>query len=267
MAMPASLVPTHPTPAHDLRALPKPTPSNRWEVFREVVEARRAVRYFDTSVKELPDEDIRDCLDMALLAPSSSNLQPWQFVRVKDPATKLKIAQVSLMQPGAATATEIIVCLGRTDRWREFRDGILRRMAKDGISFPPPFARYYEDDVPVMYTQGPFGIVGFVKRVLCAVVRLFKPLPTIPCSNEEMKWWALKNTAFATENLMLALAAKGYASCPMDGHDKGRVRKILGLPKGAHPLVVLGVGKPAPEDVKTFGPRVRLDRELFVSEV
>ena len=239
----------------------------RWSVFRSVVESRRAVRNFDTSVTELPDQAINECLDMALLAPSSSNLQPWQFVRVKSPDIKRRLVDLCFGQPGAATATEFIVCLGRSDRWREFRDRMMAMMTELQLSYPKPFDRYYPTEVPIMYTVGPLGVVGLLKRVLTGLYRVFKPLPTIPCSHGDMKWWSLKNAALATMTLMLALAARGFASCPMDGHDKGRVRRLLGLPRGAHPLVVLAVGRAAPEDATIWGPRIRFPRELFVSEV
>lgn len=266
MANPAAL-PISPSDASGVRPIPSDTADPTWAAFRGVVETRRAVRNFDTAVTALPDDAINECLDMALLAPSSSNLQPWQFVRVKSPEMKRKLVALCFGQPGAATATELIVCLGRSDRWRDGRERMMRAMQERNLSYPKPFDRYYPSDVPIMYTIGPLGLVGVIKRALCAIYRIFKPLPTIACSHSDMKWWSVKNAAFATMTLMLALAARGFASCPMDGHDKGRVRKLLGLPAGAHPLVVLAVGKPAPEDAAIWGPRIRFPRELFVSEV
>lgn len=115
-----------------------------------------------------------------------------------------------------------------------------------------------------MYTQGPFGILGFLKRLLCFALRLFKPFPSPPFSHGEMKLWALKNAAIATQTLMLALSAAGYDSCPLDGCDKGRIRKLLGLPRGAHLLLVLAVGIRAESDGR-WGSRIRLPREDLVS--
>ena len=45
--------------------------------FYEVVSTRRSVRRFTKT--PISDEVLNACLDMAMLAPSSSNLQPWQF--------------------------------------------------------------------------------------------------------------------------------------------------------------------------------------------
>jgi nitroreductase len=61
-------------------------PAINVEEFRKVVMSRRSVRRFDDT--PIPDAVLQDCLDMALLAPNSSNLQPWEFHVVKTPAVK-----------------------------------------------------------------------------------------------------------------------------------------------------------------------------------
>jgi hypothetical protein len=61
--------------------------------FKKVVESRRSVRKFTD--KKIPAEVLDDCLDLALLAPNSSNLQPWTFMWCKIQARKsnwLKLA-------------------------------------------------------------------------------------------------------------------------------------------------------------------------------
>lgn len=54
--------------------------------FRKVVESRRSVRKFTD--KPIPEDVLNACLDLALLAPNSSNLQPWTFYVVQDAAKK-----------------------------------------------------------------------------------------------------------------------------------------------------------------------------------
>jgi len=56
------------------------------EEFRKVVMSRRSVRKFTS--KPIPQTIVDDCLDMALLAPCSSGLQPWEFYVVRTPAKK-----------------------------------------------------------------------------------------------------------------------------------------------------------------------------------
>ncbi|WP_171497622.1 nitroreductase family protein, partial [Acinetobacter ursingii] len=101
------------------------------ENFRKVIESRRSVRKFTD--KAIPTEVLDACLDLALLAPNSSNLQPWTFYVVQNPAKKKQLVKACLGQLAAKTASELIVCVARTDRVDE--------MAKKNISeFPFPEA-------------------------------------------------------------------------------------------------------------------------------
>ena len=84
------------------------------ESFKKVVQSRRSVRKFTDKV--IPAEILDDCLDMALLAPNSSNLQPWTFYVVQNPSKKKLLIKACLGQLAAKTAAELIVCVARTDR-------------------------------------------------------------------------------------------------------------------------------------------------------
>jgi nitroreductase len=124
---------------------------------------------------------------------------------------------------------------------------------------------YYRKLVPFVYNQGPFGIFGAVKGIGFAVAGLFRPIVREPVSPSGLRLWAVKTTALACENLMLALRAKGYDSCPMEGMDSSRVRKILGLPARSTSIVmVIGAGQRKPEGV--YGPQIRFDEKLFLHE-
>ena len=69
----------------------------------------------------------------------------------------------------------------------------------------------------------------------------------------------------ACENLMLAFRARGWDTCPLEGLDSRRVRKLLALPGDASVVMVIAAGKRAPQGV--YGPRLRFDRALFIKEV
>ena len=60
-------------------------------------------------------------------------------------------------------------------------------------------------------------------------------------------------------------ACKGFDSCPLEGFDSRRVKKILGLPHRAVVVMAVAAGKRDPERV--YGPRLRFDRELFIREI
>ncbi len=47
--------------------------------FKELIQTRRSIRKF--RAEEVEEEDLREILEAARLAPSASNLQPWKFIR------------------------------------------------------------------------------------------------------------------------------------------------------------------------------------------
>src|SRR5205823_7911698 len=65
--------------------------------FRALVEQRRSIRGYDES-HEVPDEAIRTILDCARWAPSGGNGQPWEFIVIRDKATRHKIADFYMKQ-------------------------------------------------------------------------------------------------------------------------------------------------------------------------
>ena len=77
-----------------------------------------------------------------------------------------------------------------------------------------------------------------------------------------MRVWAHKTTALACENLMLALRAYGYDSCPMEGMDSKRIRKMLKLPRKAEVCMVISIGKRSENGV--YSKRFRLESEKFI---
>lgn len=230
------------------------------EQFRQVVTSRRSVRKFTR--KPTPREVLDDCLDMALLAPCSSGLQPWEFYVVRSPEKKAKLVKACMSQLAAKTAAELIVCVARTDRIDDFARKMLREWPMPDV--PKLVQRYYQL-IPYNYAPGPLNSFALVKKAAFAAGGLFAAVPRGPYTSSEVQLWAAKSTALACENLVLAFRAHGYDTCMMEGFDEVRVRKLLKLDDGAFPIMVVGAGERADDGV--FWPQVRFERELFVHEV
>jgi nitroreductase len=230
--------------------------------FFEVVEKRRSVRKYVG--EPVPGAVIEKAIDAALLAPNSSNLQPWEIYWVKDEAKKRELVTASFGQSSAATAAELVVFVARTDTWRRNRKLVMKTLAARG-PIPQQQADYYTKFVPLFYLHGWFSVIGFLKWILFSIVGLFRPVPRGPFSRRQTQAVVSKTVALACENFMLAIAAQGYSTCPMEGFDAARVKKVLGLGAGASVVMIISVGK---EDAAgIYGPRLRLDRSLFVFEV
>ena len=211
--------------------------------FEKVVRSRRSVRVF--SEEKIPTSVMRKCLELALLAPNSSNLQPWEFYWVRSESNKKELARLCLGQPAATTARELIVCVARIDTWKRNRRMMIEMLADSATPFPEVVTAYYEQIVPLAYGQGPFNLLGPVKKLILKVAALTKPLPRGPAGKADMRVWAHKSTALACENLMLALRAFGFDSCPIEGMDEVRIRQLLQLPRGAEVCMVIAAGKRA----------------------
>lgn len=229
--------------------------------FKKVIHSRRSVRKFTD--KAIPAEILDDCLDLALLAPNSSNLQPWTFYVVQNPAKKQTLVKACLGQLAAKTAAELIVCVARTDRVNE--------MAKKNISefpFPeiPALVKKYYTYIPLNYKTGYFNALGNFKKVAFKIARsMDKQMPVTAFNPADAQLWATKSTALACENLVLALRAYGFDSCMMEGFDEPLVRKLLKLTDQQSPIMVIGAGERATDGV--FFPQYRFNRELFIQKV
>lgn len=232
-----------------------------FHAFWKVVNSRRSVRKFTN--EKVPEAIMEKCLDAALLAPTSSNLQCWEFHWVRTPELRRKLDVACFSQSAATTAAEIVVAVARTKTWSKHRREMVRTFRETTGYLPPKiFLDYYEKIVPLVYAQGWFSLFGLLRWILFTGIGLFRPMPREPHSHGAMKIWAVKTTALACENLMLALRAAGYDSCPMEGLDSWRVRRLLKLPSDAVVVMAIGAGRRDPTGV--YGPRVRFRRDWFV---
>ena len=241
----------------------EPAPETDFEAFATVVESRRSVRRF--SDEAIPDEIVERCLDLALLAPTSSNLQAWEFYRVVDPKKKAELVDACLGQPAASTAPELIVAIARTDTWKKNSADVLKALRTSPWRWPKTMMLYYERGTHILYGIGALGALGAIKKVTGTVVGAVRAVPRGPVTHSELVTWAVKTTALACENLMLAFRAAGYDTCAMEGMDEVRVKKILGLGSGSTVVMVISAGKRVPGGI--YGPRIRLERDRFVHTV
>ena len=235
----------------------------------EAIKHRRSVR--DYKEEPIDPEKVKACIENAVLAPTSSNLQLWEFYQVTDPGVMAKIAHACMDQPAAATARQLVVVVVRKDKWRErVRANLDFLKSSFGTKPKSDYTRrekfvisYYSKIMPALYTDF-LGILGFLKYVAFNIVGIFRPMYR-QVRTSDMRIVAHKSAALAAENFMLSMAAIGYDTCPMEGHDSLRVKKALGLPSGAEINMVIGCGIRKPEGV--YGPRFRVPFEEVYKRV
>jgi len=155
------------------------------------------------------------------------------------------------------------VVVARTNNWRKVAKLNIEHWPTPKI--PKHWQQFYSTGVPFTYWQGPLHAVGYMKKAFSSLAGLFRPMPRGPFTKSDMRVWAIKSTALAAENLMLGFRAHGFDSCPMEGMDEKRVRKLLKLPRDAEVVMVVGAGERAKDGV--YFPRVKFERENFVKYV
>ncbi|MCL7385880.1 MAG: nitroreductase family protein [Thaumarchaeota archaeon] len=89
------------------------------EELLNIIKGRRSVRSF--LEKKIPDEHLKLIMEAGIWAPSGSNIQPWQFVLVREPEL---IRKIKLVSPGLFGNPDALV-VACVDRNRYERAGKL----------------------------------------------------------------------------------------------------------------------------------------------
>ena len=64
-------------------------------MINEIIKKRKSIRSYDTE-KKVSDEQIKELLEAAMLAPSACNFRPWEFIVVKN---RDKLDEISKFDP------------------------------------------------------------------------------------------------------------------------------------------------------------------------
>ncbi len=237
------------TPAVDLdRAeaevdLPPIGERARYDALMQVIPNRVTVRKFDPAYT-VPDAHYDLILDAARHAPSGANSQPWQFVVVRDPATKQRISDYFVAE-------------------QRFR-------AKAGMKFPTPDYR------------GLATAPGFV--VVCSDMRWTAAFPVFNDGSDldglyraNAERILLQSVAAATMSAHLAAAALGYSVWWVTaiGQEEAQraMRPLLDIPDEISVLDIFLFGPPAAKPYKRWRRPPdeivhwdRYDRDQFMTD-
>jgi nitroreductase len=234
------------------------------------ISYRRSVRIYD-SEKPIDTAIVKKCLENAALAPNSSNMQLWEFYHVTNKEVIKKFAPLCFNQNAARTAQELVVFVTRKDLWRKRAKANLKMI--DTIFPPKPkkeqssrekvSRNYYGKLIPFTYSDF-LGLFGLVKYIMILIIGLLKPIYR-EVRRSDMRVVVHKTCALAAENFMISMAAEGYDTCPMEGSDTWRVKKLLGLPLGAEINMIVSCGIRKPEGV--YGERFRIPFDDIYTEV
>ncbi|MFW5487750.1 MAG: nitroreductase family protein [Desulfovibrio sp.] len=183
--------------------------------YAEVARKRRAVNFFDPS-KSVSEELLREVVELAALAPSGFNLQPWNIMVLRDQEEKMRLRKLAWDQPKITDAPVVCIILGDMAGWREGNPGLERNisemMASEGMK---PEQRE--------------GLLG-------TLTALYGP-------NEKTELaFAVKNASFFGMSLMYSAVNHGLDCHPMDGFDHDGVKKAFNIPANYWVPMILAIG-------------------------
>ncbi len=197
---------------------------------KEIAEKRRAVNFFDTTVT-IKDDDLRKIYDVARLAPSSFNLQPWRVIVVRTLEKRQQLRELAMNQPKVTEASAILVFVGR------------------GKAYESDIERTLQDRIAKGYMSE-----QMVDRVKEAVKNLYE--------GREIAF-ASRNVGLFAMLFIMAAEAEGWDTHPMDGFDVDGVKKFLQLRDDEFPVMMLAIGKKRADATLLPRPERREFEEVF----
>ncbi|MBZ5199732.1 nitroreductase family protein [Planomicrobium chinense] len=181
----------------------------------KVMQERKSVRAYDPDFKISKDE-LEEMLTLASTAPSSSNLQSWNFIVIQDQEVKKELRAIANNQAQVETSSAIIAVLGNIDAYK---------------------------NVEKIYTQNVEE--GHMDESIKerTIENTYKVYPNAPV--EARMNIAAYDAGLISMQLMLIAKDRGYDTIPMGGFDKAKFAERFELPDHLFPIVLIAVGKAA----------------------
>ena len=190
------------------------------------ISNRRACRRFSNASVE--GEKLRCVLEAGRLAPSGFGLEPWRFLVVDKTQLRTELADACFNQSPAATAPVLIVIVARVAVLHPDSDYVLQQLTAEAGGADP---------APVME-----GYRAFYESA-------------------DIAPWAVGQCQIAASFMMLEAVHQQLATCPIGGFDEALLRKVISLPDGETPALVLALGTCADKP----GPRRRRATEDVIA--
>lgn len=198
-----------------------------YESLLELVKQRRSIRVFTDD--PVPEEMVEKVIEAARWSPSGANSQPWEFVVIRDQATKDKMAAWAVDHQHAVHAAELT-------RPEELRWASAAKPVSDPVFKTSP--------VLILVVGDP---------------RVGKSYPLLTYV-ERREWNLISGLASAFLYMTLAATSLGlgshWASMVASAYPSTMIKDLLGIPDEYVIYDMLGLGYPAVEPK----PRVVRDR-------
>ncbi len=240
------------------------------KITSDAIAYRRSVRLYKT--EEIDSEKVKQCLRNASIAPTSSNLQLWEFHHITSKDKMVEISTACFNQSAAKSSQQMVAFVSRKDLWKNRAEANLKflnnqfdkpNLSSQLLRRKKQVNNYYKKIIPSIYTDL-FGILGLIKFVVFHIIGFFRPIYR-QSRLSDMRIVAHKSTALAAQNFMISMAAIGYDTCPMEGFDSKRVKNILNLPSDAEITMIISCG--IRDEKGVYGAQFRVPFEDVYFEI
>jgi len=179
----------------------------------QAIKERRSINFFEPD-KDIPADKIREVLEIAKLAPSSMNLQPWRVIVVNDQERKKVLRKCAFDQPKVEEASAVLIMVADPGSVEENLGKVLESWVELGY-MKPEMQENYNGIAEALYSSE-----QSLKR----------------------KFFALKNTSLYAMSIMMAAKGLGLETHPMDGFDEDAVKKAFNIPEDKLIPMLIAVG-------------------------
>jgi nitroreductase len=195
----------------------------------ELLTTTRTVRKRLDLSRPVPIELIRECLEIALQAPSGSNQQGWQWVVITDPEVRAAVGRIY----GEVTEAYLN---SRHSAAKLFADDPNRAPVQQRIGGSVAWLGEHMGEVPVL------------------LIPCIKAGATLPAGNQAGLWGSLLPAAWS---YALAARARGLGTAWTTLHlqREAEVAELIGIPEGFHQAALIPTAyftgdtfKPAPRE-------------------
>lgn len=192
----------------------------------DAIKERRSVKHYDPNHK-LTDDEINQLMSLAVLSPTSFNMQNWRFVVVKDSEVKKQIRAAAWDQAQVTDSSLLIVICADLKAWK---------------------------DNPLQYwVNAPKEAQDFLVSAMG---------PFYEGKEQLQRDEAMRSCGIAAQTIMLTAKAMGYDSNPMIGFDPDKVAEIIKLPENYVISMLMAVGKQT-KSAMPRGGQLPLDKVVF----
>lgn len=177
--------------------------------FLELNKKRHAVKSFNE--KKVDYHDLKTAIDVAILAPSAHNIQPWKFVIVDEKKDALAEVLPAKNKVQVQEASYVVALFSDTDLVQRSR-----KIARIG-------AKSLSDEMITRYME-----------ILPAQFQKF--------NKQDLSDYLALNAGLVAMNLVFALTDQGIGSNMILGFDKSKLNGILDIDERFRPELLITVG-------------------------